>query len=95
MHNNYYVCRYEYGGVRVGKESTPVCTPCWKFAVAILKRYEQVTLRKEAVEVLDVDVVASDEVIRRVIDLRTITEVQILSGLEHGLAPEGRRSSVF
>ena len=41
-----------------------MCTPCWKFAVAILKRYEQVTLRKEAVEVLDVDVVASDEVIR-------------------------------
>ena len=35
-----------------------------KLAVAILKWYEQVALRKEAVEVLDVDVVASDEVIR-------------------------------
>ena len=95
MHNNYYVCRYEYGGVRVGKEPTPVCTSCWKFAVAILKRYEQVTLCKEAVEVLDVDVVASDEVISLVIDLRTITEVQVLSGFEHGPAPEGRRGSVF
>ena len=64
MSNNHYVCRYEYGGVRVGREPTPVGTPCWKFAVAILKRYEQVTLCKEAEEVLDVDVVASDEVIR-------------------------------
>ena len=35
-----------------------------KLAVAIFQRYEQVTLCKEAVEVLDVDVVASDEVIR-------------------------------
>ena len=35
-----------------------------KLAVAILKWCEQVALRKEAVEVLDVDVVASDEVIR-------------------------------
>ena len=56
---------------------------------------EQAALRKEAVEVPDVDLVASDKAIRWVVNLRTITEDQILGGFEHGPAPEGRRSSVL
>ena len=64
-----YVCRHEYGSVRVCEKPITLSSSMGKLSFPILKWYEHVALCKEAVQVLHVNMLSSHKVVRRRINL--------------------------
>ena len=64
-----YVCRHEYGSVRVCEKPTTLSSPIGKLSFPILKWYKHVALCKETVQVLHVNMMFSHKVVQRRINL--------------------------